>query len=57
MLPRDTVYNHQDGPYIQTFMFENIDLMIGLLKQKKMAEEMSNSLNYFQNILPDGKKH
>ena len=25
--------------------------MIGLLKQKKTAEEMSNSLNYFQDIL------
>ena len=49
----DTVYNHQDGPYIQTFIFENTSLMIGLLKQKKTAEEMSNSLNYFQDILPD----
>lgn len=38
----DTVYNHQDGPYIQTFMFENTGLMIGFLKQKKTAEEMSN---------------
>ena len=47
----DTVYNHQDGPYIQTFIFENTGLMIGLLKQKKTAEEMSNSLNYFQDIL------
>lgn len=38
----DTVYNHQDGPYIQTFMFENTGFMIGFLKQKKTAEEMSN---------------
>ena len=49
----DTVYNHQEGPYIQTFIFENTGLMIGLLKQHKTAEEMSNSLNYFQDILPD----
>ena len=28
----DTVYNQQDGPYIQTFIFENTGLMIGLLK-------------------------
>ena len=38
----DTVYNHQDGPYIQTFMFQNTGLMIGFLKQKKTVEEMSN---------------
>ena len=50
----DTVYNKQDGPYIQTFIFENTGLMIGILKQHKTAEEMSNSLNYFQDILSDG---
>ena len=49
----DTVYNHQEGPYIQTFIFENTGFMIGLLKQHKTAEEMSNSLNYFQDILSD----
>ena len=38
----DTVYNHQDGPYIQTFMFENTGLIIGFLKQKKTAEEIFN---------------
>lgn len=47
----DTVYNNQDGPYIQTFIFENTGLMIGLLKQHKTGEEMSESLNYFQDIL------
>ena len=47
----DTVYNHQEGPYIQTFMFENTGFMIGLLKHRKTAEEMSDSLNYFQDIL------
>ena len=49
----DTVYNNQSGPYIQTFIFENTGLMIGVLKKQKTAEEMSNSLNYFQDILPD----
>jgi len=49
----DTFYNQQDGPYIQTFIFENTGFMIGLLKQKKTAEEMADSLNYFQDILPD----
>ena len=38
----DTVYNQQDGPYIQTFIFENTGFMIGLLKQKKTAEEMAD---------------
>ncbi len=49
----DTVYNNQSGPYIQTFIFENTGLMIGLLKTQKTTEEMSNSLNYFQDILSD----
>lgn len=49
----DTVYNNPEGPYIQTFIFENTGLMIGLLKQHKTVEEMSNSLNYFQNILSE----
>ena len=53
----DTVYNHQEGPYIQTFIFENTGLMIGLLKQQKNAEEMSDSLNYFQDILSDDMYH
>ena len=53
----DTVYNQQDGPYIQTFIFENTGLMIGLLKQHKIAEEMSNSLNYFQDNLSDDMYH
>lgn len=49
----DTVYNHPDGPYIQTFIFENTALMIGILKQHKIPEEMSDTLNYFQEILPN----
>lgn len=53
----DTVYNNQNGPFIQTFIFENTGFMIGLLKQHKTAEEMSNSLNYFQDILSDDMYH
>ena len=49
----DTVYNHQEGPYIQTFIFENMGFMIGRLKQHKTSEEMSESLNYFQELLGD----
>lgn len=29
----DTVYNHQEDEYIQTFIFENTGLMIDILKQ------------------------
>ena len=47
----DTVYNHQEGPYIQTFIFENTCLMIGILKQHRTVDEMSNSLDLFQDIL------
>lgn len=49
----DTVYNHQEGPYIQTFIFENTGFMIGRLKQHKTSEEMSESINYFQELLGD----
>ena len=47
----DTVYNHQSGPYIQTFIFENTSFMIGILHQNKTADSMSNTLNKFQDKL------
>lgn len=46
----DTVYNHQNGPYIQTFIFENTGLMIGRLRGQKTVDEMIDSLDYFQDI-------
>lgn len=49
----DTVYNYQKGPYIQTFIFENTGFMIGRLRQHRTSEEMSESLNYFQELLED----
>lgn len=49
----DTIYNSQSGPYIQTFIFENIPFMIGILHQNKTADSMSKTLNYFQDILTD----
>lgn len=49
----DTVYNHQEGPYIQTFIFENTGFMICCLRQHRTSEEMSESLNYFQELLGD----
>lgn len=47
----DTVYNHQDGPYIQTFSFQNTSLMIGILHQEKTSEAMASSLDFFQDLL------
>ena len=49
----DTVYNHQSGPYIQTFIFENTSFMIGILHTSKTADSMSGSLNKFQDKLSD----
>lgn len=49
----DTVYNHQSGPYIQTFIFENTSFMIGILHENKTADSMSNALNRFQDKLSD----
>lgn len=47
----DTVYNHQEGPYIQTFIFENTGLMIGFLHSEKTSESMSTTLDTLQEIL------
>ena len=49
----DTVYNHQSGPYIQTFIFENTSFMIGILHHHKTADSMSNSLTKLQDKLTD----
>lgn len=49
----DTVYNNQNGPYIQTFIFENTSFMIGILHKKKDVNSMSGALNKFQEILDD----
>lgn len=47
----DTVYNAQNGPYIQTFIFESTGFMIGRLHTEKTADSMSKSLDYFQDKL------
>lgn len=49
----DTVYNNQNGPYIQTFIFENTSFMIGILHSQKTSDSMSNTLNFFQDKLTD----
>lgn len=47
----DTVYNQQEGPYIQTFSFQNTGLMIGFLHQEKTSESMASSLDFLQELL------
>lgn len=50
----DTVLNNQSGPYIQTFYFQDTNLMIGYLHKEKTSESMSNTLDVIQEILtPD----
>lgn len=47
----DTVYNHQNGPYIQTFMFPRMQFMIGRLHQEKSSESMASALDFYQQRL------
>ena len=47
----DTVFNNQAGPYIQTFIFENTSLMIGILHTEKTADSMSKALDLIQDKL------
>ena len=49
----DTVFNNQAGPYIQTFIFENTSLMIGVLHTEKTADSMSKALDLIQDKLND----
>ena len=49
----DTVYNHQDGPFIQTFISQNTGLMIGFLHKEKTSESMASTLDKLQETLDD----
>ena len=49
----DTVYNQQEGPYIQTFIFQNTGLMIGFLHEEKTSESMASTLDNLQEILEE----
>lgn len=49
----DTVYNQQDGPYIQTFIFQNTGLMMGFLHTEKTSESMASTLDNLQETLKD----
>jgi len=50
----DTLYNHQSGPYLQTFIFSNANFMIGRIRNEKTSEKMAASLNHYQEQLGIG---
>lgn len=47
----DTVYNDPEGPYIQTFIFENAPVMIGFLHKEKTSASMASTLDILQERL------
>ena len=47
----DTVMNSVTGPYIQTFIFENTQFMIGILHNEKTSKSMSDTINKFHKEL------
>ncbi|MDR1017496.1 MAG: helix-turn-helix domain containing protein [Lachnospiraceae bacterium] len=47
----DTVYNQPEGPYIQTFSFQNTGLMIGFLHAEKTSNSMASTLDYLESTL------
>ena len=49
----DTVYNRSEGPFIQTFSFQNTGLMIGFLHSEKTSASMVSSLDHLQELLDD----
>ena len=50
----DTLYNEPSGPYIQTFMFQNSNLMLGFLHTEKTSASMASVLDRLEEKL--GKK-
>jgi len=47
----DTVYNNPSGPYLQTFLFEKANFMIGFLHQNKTSESMAKGIDILQERL------
>jgi hypothetical protein len=47
----DTVYNNPSGPYLQTFIFENVPFMFGFLHKHKTNECMSSSIDSLHSRL------
>ena len=47
----DLVMNSVSGPYIQTFMFDHVPFMFGVLKQVRTSEVMSDTLDELEEAL------
>jgi len=47
----DTVYNNQDGPYIQTLLFKRINFMIGFIHQEKTSSSMATTFDQLEKLL------
>lgn len=47
----DTLYNDSEGPYIQTFIFENAPVMIGFLHKERTSASMASTLDVMQEKL------
>ena len=47
----DTVYNNPEGPYIQTFLFENSNLMLGFIHESKTTASMISTFDYLERLL------
>ena len=47
----DTVYNDLSGPYIQTFLFEGTNFMIGYIHKEKTTASMAGTLDALEELL------
>jgi len=47
----DTLYNNQEGPYIQTLMFTSTSLMIGYIHNERTCDCMSDTFDMLEDIL------
>jgi len=47
----DTVYNHPEGPYLQTFLIGRTDFIVCILHQEKTSEAMACGLTGHQEAL------
>lgn len=53
----DTLYNKQGGPYLQTFKFLLMDLLIAFYHEKKTAQAMIQGVDRLQALLGDELFH
>ena len=47
----DTLYNSQQGPFLQTLLFKNTAFMIGFLHKQRTSENMAGSIDTLQSTL------